>query len=107
MHKNTYDTTSVITMAPGVSRRVLSHTSELMLVEVTFASGAVVPAHSHPHQQISYIKSGRFSCTSNGEEVVADPSDSLVFPSNVEHGVTCLEKGVVLDCFTPAREDFL
>jgi len=96
-----------ITMAPGVSRRVLSHTSELMLVEVTFASGAVVPAHSHPHQQISYIKSGRFSFTNNGEEVVADPSDSLVFPSNVEHGVTCLENGVVLDCFTPAREDFL
>ena len=45
MHKNTYDTTSVITMAPGVSRRVLSHTSELMLVEVTFASGAVSYTH--------------------------------------------------------------
>jgi len=57
-HKNEV---SSITMAPGVSRRVLSHTPQLMLVEVTFASGAVVPAHSHPHQQISYIKSGRFS----------------------------------------------
>ena len=107
MNKLKYDDTTAITMAPGVSRRVLSHTPELMLVEVTFASGAVVPVHNHPHQQISYIKSGRFSFTSNGSSEEAGPGDSLAFASNVEHGVTCLEDGVVLDCFSPAREDFL
>ncbi len=94
-------------MAPGVSRRVLSHTRELMLVEVTFSAGSVVPSHRHPHQQISYIKSGRFSCTSDGDVTEASPGDSLTFSSNQEHGVICLENGVVLDCFTPAREDFL
>ncbi len=107
MNKMIYVDTTAITMAPGVSRRVLSHTPELMLVEVTFASGAVVPVHSHPHHQISYIKSGRFSFGSNGEFVEAGPGDTFAFPSNVEHGVTCLEDGMVLDCFTPAREDFL
>jgi quercetin dioxygenase-like cupin family protein len=101
------DEVSSITMALGVSRRVLSHTPDLMLVEVTFVSGAVVPVHNHPHQQISYVKSGRFSFTSNGSSEEAGPGDSLAFASNVEHGVTCLEDGVVLDCFSPAREDFL
>ncbi len=78
MKKNTYDDTTAIAMAPpgGVSRRVLSHTPELMLVEVAFASGAVVPVHSHPHQQISYIKAGRFSFTSKGESEEA----GLVIP---------------------------
>ncbi|WP_319756648.1 cupin domain-containing protein [uncultured Sphaerochaeta sp.] len=107
MNKLKYDDATAITMAPGVSRRVLSHTPGLMLVEVTFASSAVVPVHNHPHQQISYIKSGRFSFTSNGESEEAGPGDSLAFASDVEHGVTCLEDGVVIDCFTPAREDFL
>ena len=107
MENFTHADTTAIIMAPGVSRRVLSHTTELMLVEVTFASGAVVPVHSHPHQQISYIKSGRFSFRSHGESAEAGPGDSFAFLSNIEHGVTCLEDGVVIDCFTPAREDFL
>jgi quercetin dioxygenase-like cupin family protein len=107
MNKLKYDDTTEITMAPGVSRRVLSHTPDLMLVEVTFVSGAVVPVHNHPHQQISYVKSGRFSFTSNGSSEEAGRGDSLAFASNMEHGVTCLEDGVVLDCFSPAREDFL
>ncbi|MGE4465515.1 cupin domain-containing protein [Sphaerochaeta sp.] len=107
MQRTTYNDTKRVTMAPGVSRRVLSHTPELMLVEVTFDTGAVVPNHSHPHQQISHIKSGRFSFMSGTDAVEAGPGDSFAFSSNVEHGVTCLEAGTVLDCFSPAREDFL
>ncbi len=103
-HKNAVVSTI---MAPGVSKRVLSHTPELMLVEVTFEAGAVVPVHTHLHHQISYIERGRFSFTSEEKRVEAEAGDSLAFSSNVEHGVACLEAGVVLDTFSPRREDFL
>ena len=48
---------------PGVTRRVLAFNSQLMCVENRFEQGAVGPAHSHPHTQITYVASGRFSFT--------------------------------------------
>ena len=51
--------------------------------------------------------SGRFSYSVEGESVELNPGDSIVVPANLPHGTVCLEKGVLLDVFTPQREDFL
>lgn len=91
----------------GVSRRVLSHNEELMTVEVAFEQGGVGAEHHHPHTQCSYVLSGRFSYTVDGESVLLGPGDSIVVPGGLPHGTTCLEKGVLLDIFTPERKDFL
>lgn len=91
----------------GVSRRVLAHTDRLMIVEVSFGTGGVGAVHTHPHCQNSYVLSGRFRFTVDGEAVEVGPGDTLAFPPDVPHGTLCLEEGVLLDVFTPAREDFL
>ncbi len=91
----------------GVTRRVLSYNESLMSVEVGFETGAVGSEHTHPHTQCSYVLSGRFEYTVEGEPVILEPGDSIVVPSGLKHGTLCLEKGVLLDIFTPMREDFL
>ena len=91
----------------GVSRRVLAHTDQLMIVEVNFETGGVGSVHTHPHWQNTYVKSGRFRFTVDGEPVDVGPGDTLAFPSNIPHGTLCLEAGTLLDIFTPMRQDFL
>ena len=92
---------------PGVPRRVLAYNSQLMCVENHFEQGAVGPAHSHPHTQITYVVSGRFAFTIDGETHEVGPGDTLLKTDGVVHGCTCLEAGVLLDIFNPMREDFL
>ena len=91
----------------GVTRRVLSHDERMMAAEVGFETGAEGAPHAHPHTQCSYVLSGKFSYMVEGESVVLSPGDSIVVPGGLTHGTRCLEKGTLLDIFTPQREDFL
>ena len=91
----------------GVTRRVLAHTPQLMIVEVGFDAGSEGSVHTHPHSQNTYVLSGRFRFNVDGEDVEVGPGDTLAFPPDIRHGTLCLEKGVLLDIFTPMREDFL
>ena len=102
-----HDEQKPIDLGGGVTRRILSHNPELMSVEVAFETGAEGAVHTHPHTQCSYVLSGRFLYAVEGEEVELNPGDSIVVPSNLPHGTVCLEKGVLLDIFTPMRKDFL
>ena len=97
----------VIDLGGGPSRRILTWNDQLMAVEVAFETGAVGSEHTHPHTQCSYVLSGRFSYSVEGEAVELGVGDSIVVPSGLPHGTVCLEKGVLLDVFTPLREDFL
>ena len=91
----------------GVTRRILAYTDGLMCVENTFEQGAVGALHSHPHTQITYVVSGAFSFTIDGETRTVRAGDTLLKEDGVIHGCTCLEPGILLDIFTPMREDFL
>ena len=91
----------------GSTRRVLAWNDDLMLAEVGFEARAVGAIHSHPHTQSSYILSGRFKYTIENETVELGPGDSVIVPSNANHGTVCLEAGKLLDVFTPKREDFV
>lgn len=94
-------------LAPGNTRRVLIHTPELMQVEFGFNKGAVGALHSHPHVQVSYVAEGRFEVTIDGETEVVGAGGSFIVPSGLVHGVVALEKGRLVDVFTPMRQDFL
>ncbi|MFH1070080.1 MAG: cupin domain-containing protein [Candidatus Glassbacteria bacterium] len=92
---------------PGVTRRLLNHGGRLMAVEFHFKSGTEVKLHTHPHEQISVFLKGCFEAEVNGKTVIVEPGDSCYWAPGVPHGVKCLEDGVILDVFTPIREDFL
>jgi quercetin dioxygenase-like cupin family protein len=92
----------------GVVRQVRSESPEMMLVEVSFGPEGVGPAHSHPHVQSTFVKSGRFEFTIGDDTFEVGPGDAFVVPSGVTHGCRALgEPGVLIDSFTPRRDDFL
>jgi len=96
-----------IDLGPGISRRLLVHGPALMLVEFTFEGGRDLPIHTHPHEQVGYIVSGRVRLNMNGEIRDLGPGDSYHALPNVPHGAFICEPTVVVDAFTPPREDFL
>ncbi len=95
------------TCAPGVERKILAHTNELMCVENYFKEGAVGALHHHPHTQITYVVSGQFEFEIDGVKKIVNPGDTMLKKDSVEHGCVCLKEGVLLDIFTPMREDFI
>lgn len=91
----------------GVTRRILAYTDSLMVVENTFEKEAVGKLHHHPHTQITYIVSGEFDFTIGGEHKTVRAGDTLLKEDGVEHGCVCKQAGVLVDIFTPMRQDFL
>ena len=96
-----------IPLGGGTERRILAYDDPLMAVEVSFETGSEGAPHSHPHTQLSYVLSGSFRYSVEEESVILNPGDSVVVPGNLVHSTVCLEKGVLLDVFTPKRDDFL
>ena len=96
-----------VQVSPGVLRKHLAAGGRLMAVEVHFEQGAVGAIHQHPNEQVTYVLSGRFEFQENDKKTVIGKGDSVYVESNVPHGVVALETGVLLDVFTPQREDFL
>jgi quercetin dioxygenase-like cupin family protein len=92
---------------PGVTRQVLGYDSDLMMVRVTFAEGAVGSIHAHPHRQVTYVERGRFRFTFDGRETEMAAGDCWFVPPDISHGVVAMEAGALIDVFTPARADFL
>ena len=72
------------------------------------AENGIGAPHSHPHVQSTFVKAGRFEFTVAGETFEVGPGDAFVIPSNAVHGCHALgEPGVLIDTFTPRRDDFL
>ncbi len=95
-----------VEMQPGVVRRTLSDSERMMLIEVVFEDGAVVPLHSHPHEQVGYLVSGRVLFELGDERRELSAGDSWLVPGDVPHQVTALERSVAIDVFTPPREEY-
>jgi quercetin dioxygenase-like cupin family protein len=93
--------------AKGVRRKVLSHGPDLMVVRVEFESGAVGALHHHPHRQATYVIAGTFDVTVGDGQAQLHAGDCFYTVADVEHGVVARERGVLLDVFTPVREDLL
>lgn len=92
---------------PGVTRRVMTYTKDVMMCEISFETGARGNVHSHPHTQVTYIAEGKFDFTIDGETRTVEKGDSVLMPPDAVHGVVCLEAGKLVDVFTPMREDFV
>ena len=93
--------------APGIRRKVMAWDERVMMVKVEFEKGAVGTLHQHPHSQISHVESGVFEVEIAGETKILSLGDAFYVPSNVLHGVVCLQPGILIDIFSPMRQDFV
>jgi quercetin dioxygenase-like cupin family protein len=91
----------------GVKRKIMAYDEKLMVVKVHFDKGGFGPLHQHYHSQITHVESGVFEVQIGEEVRVLSGGDAYYIPPNVIHGAKCLETGVLIDVFSPMREDFV
>ena len=94
-------------MDTGVKRKIMAWDDKLMVVKVSFDKGGVGSLHQHYHSQITHIESGIFEVEIGDEKKVLSSGDGFYIPPNIMHGAVCLEAGVLIDVFSPMREDFI
>jgi quercetin dioxygenase-like cupin family protein len=95
------------TVAPGVRRKIMAYDKSLMLVRVEFSKDGIGTLHHHYHSQITHVESGAFEVQIDGEKKILRGGDAFYIPPNLVHGCVCLEAGVLIDVFSPMREDFI
>ena len=100
-------TTPKETVDEGVTRQLFGYDDSILMARIEFKAGAEGYVHAHPHSQVSYVESGEFEVFIDGQKKVLGPGDSFYIYPNLDHGAVCLKAGVLVDVFSPAREDFL
>ncbi len=91
----------------GIKRKIMAYDERLMVVKVAFETGGVGTVHQHHHTQITHVESGVFEVEIDGEKQILKAGDAFFIPSNIWHGAVCMEAGVLIDVFSPMREDFI
>jgi len=94
-------------VAEGLDRQIMGYDNKIMLVKARFKTGAVGQMHKHYHSQVTYVESGAFEMTIGDDVRIIKGGDSFYIPPHVMHGCVCKEPGILIDVFSPAREDFL
>lgn len=90
---------------PG-ARVCFVHSQNMTLAYWTFAPGALLPEHSHPHEQVSNIIEGEFDLMVDGKTERLGPGHVAVIPPNAVHSGKALTLCRVIDAFYPVREDY-
>jgi len=80
----------------------------MMVLNITLPKHTV-PLHSHPHEQIGMVYSGKAKLRIGDEERVVKKGDFYCIPAGVPHTDTPIgdEPFIMLDIFYPVREDFI
>ena len=98
---------SSFTLAAGITSKVLANNNTLMIVENTFLQGAIAPTHQHVNEQVGYVLSGCFELVIEGNSQILRSGDSFLVEKNIPHSCGALEGGIILDIFSPRRDDIL
>ena len=91
----------------GLVRQRFGSNDSILMAQVDFEAGAVGTVHAHTHSQVSYVVSGEFDVFIDGVETRLGPGDSFFVEPNLDHGAVCRRAGVLIDVFSPVRDDFL
>lgn len=94
-------------VAPGLTRQIMGYDGKIMLVKAKFETGAIGVMHKHYHSQVTYVESGEFEMTIGDEVKTLKRGDSFYVIPWIMHGCVCTKPGILIDVFSPAREDFL
>ena len=91
----------------GIQLKTLAYGKNTHLCEFKLKKGSVLPAHSHPHEQTGYLVSGSMKFRIGDEEFHSSPGDSWSITGGMEHAVEVLEDSLVIEVFSPLREEYL
>jgi quercetin dioxygenase-like cupin family protein len=91
----------------GIEQKTLVHGDNTLMVEFLLQKNAVLPLHSHPHEQTGYLIKGRIRLTVGADVHEVMPGDSWCVPGSVLHGAEIIEESVAVEVFSPVRKDYL
>lgn len=91
----------------GLTRRVLAYNDKLFLAEHEMVKGWAGTMHSHPHDQVVYIVRGHLKVSCMEKSFELHTGDTFVVRGGVQHGASAIEDSLVIDVFTPCREDYI
>jgi len=91
----------------GIEQKTLVYGDRTLMVEFRLHKGAILPLHSHPHEQIGYLVKGQIRLTFGAEVHDVLPGDSWCIPGDVLHCAEIIEESVAVEVFSPVREDYL
>jgi quercetin dioxygenase-like cupin family protein len=101
-----WDSEPVEQLSPTIGRQMI-HTETMTLARISLRRGALVPRHQHPNEQIATVWQGRLRFLVGDEERQVSAGESVALPADVPHEVEALEDSIVLDVFSPVREDWV
>jgi quercetin dioxygenase-like cupin family protein len=106
MHLYAWNSLPEEPLNPRASRKAV-HTANMTVARIELRKDAVVPEHSHPHEQVSMVQKGTLKFRVDGKEQVVRAGEFLAIPPHAPHSVEAVEDSTVLDLFSPAREDWI
>lgn len=92
-------------LVTGIRGRYI-HTENSTVGFVEIDEGAILPAHSHMHEQTTQVTKGRLEMTIGDETMILEPGSFAVIPSHVPHSARALTDCLVTDTFFPVRTDY-
>ncbi len=105
----TWDDLPLQELKGSIKRRFICG-EDLMLAQVFFAKGDVVPLHSHPNEQITYVISGALKFWFGGDDgqaVTVAAGETVTIPGGLPHRALAIEDTFELDIFNPPRQDWI
>ena len=96
-----------VEMAEGIRRKTLAFGDNTVICEFSFKKGAVIPPHNHIFEQTGYLILGKLLFTIDGDEHEVNPGDGWCIRANVEHSAMVPENTLLVEVFSPVREDYL
>jgi quercetin dioxygenase-like cupin family protein len=100
------DAVPPLTVLPGCRLRT-PYGQNIMLSYLEMEAGAVVPLHHHPHEQAGMLLKGRLELTIGADTRVVEAGAMFIIPPNTPHRAVAVDgPAVVLDVFSPVREDY-
>jgi unsaturated pyranuronate lyase len=93
-------------MSPVLGRQLVVG-QNIMLARVLLKKGCIVPEHSHPNEQLTYIAEGALRFWIDGKVIVVNAGECLTIPPNMPHKAEALEDTVDFDVFNPPRADWM
>jgi len=102
-----YDSQGFLTPIDGIEMKTFVYGENSLLTRFHLKKGSVVPRHSHPQEQTGFMVSGKIKLFIDGEAFLAEPGDTWSIKGDIEHRAEIMENSVIIEVFSPLREDYL
>lgn len=91
----------------GIHIKTLVYGDKTLTAKFRLKKGSHLPLHSHYHEQTGYLLSGKMRFVIDGEDFLANPGDSWCIAGDQKHSADVLQDSVVIEVFSPMREEYL